>query len=252
MRFADPLAPGRLLRRYKRFLVDVALDTGGEVTAHCPNPGSMLGGLADPGLPVWLAPNRSPTAKLDWRWELLKRDGHLIGINTNNTNRIVAEAIEAGAIPELAGYDRLRREVKYGKNSRIDILLEDDGRPPAYVEVKNVHMKRVDGPDPQAAEFPDSVTKRGAKHLQELSEMVNQGARAVMVYLVQRADCTHFNLAEDIDPGYAAAFRAARNAGVEALCYACRIELEGIELDNPLPIRLGEPAVVDADQEVGA
>ena len=112
------------------------------VTAHCPNPGSMLGGLAEPGLEVWLAPNRSPTAKLRWRWELLKRDGHLIGINTNHPNGIVAEAISAGRIPELAGYDSLRREVKYGQNSRIDILLEAEGRPPAYVEVKNVHLRR--------------------------------------------------------------------------------------------------------------
>jgi len=236
MRFPHPLVHGRLVRRYKRFLCDVELDDGTVVTAHCPNPGSMLGGLADPGLEVWLAPNHSPTAKLRWRWELLKRDAHLIGINTNNPNGIVADAIADGRIPELAGYDSLRREVKYGRNSRIDILLEADGRPPAYVEVKNVHLRRTDGAHPDAAEFPDSVTKRGAKHLEELADMVAGGARAVMVYLVQRGDCTHFRVAEDVDPGYAAGLKAALTKGVEALCYDCSLSLDGIELAGPLPV----------------
>ncbi len=236
MRFPEPLVHGRLVRRYKRFLCDVELDGGEIVTAHCPNPGSMLGGLAEPGLEVWLAPNHSPTAKLRWRWELLKRDGHLIGINTNQPNGIVAEAIAAGRIPELAGYDGLRREVKYGQNSRIDILLEADGRPPAYVEIKNVHLRRTDGPHPDAAEFPDSVTKRGAKHLEELADMVAGGARAVMVYLVQRADCTHFRIADDVDPGYADGLARALTKGVEALCYDCALSVDGIELAEPLPI----------------
>jgi len=236
MRFPHPLVHGRLVRRYKRFLCDVELDDGTVVTAHCPNPGSMLGGLADPGLEVWLAPNHSPTAKLRWRWELLKRDGHLIGINTNNPNGIVADAIADGRIPELAGYDSLRREVKYGRNSRIDILMEAEGRPPAYVEVKNVHLRRTDGAHADAAEFPDSVTKRGAKHLEELADMVAGGARAVMVYLVQRGDCTHFRVAENVDPGYAAGLNAALTKGVEALCYDCSLSLDGVELAGPLPV----------------
>ncbi len=236
MRFSEPLRHGRLVRRYKRFLCDVELDDGTVVTAHCPNPGSMLGGLAEPGLEVWLLPNRNPSAKLDWRWELLKRDGHLIGINTNNPNAIVAEAIAAGRVPELAGYDSLRREVKYGRNSRVDILLEADGRPPAYVEVKNVHLRRTDGPHPDAAEFPDSVTKRGAKHLEELADAVADGARAVMFYLVQRPDCSHFRVAADIDPGYADGLKTALTKGVETLCYSCTLSLDGIELAGSLPI----------------
>lgn len=252
MQFPEPLTHGRLIRRYKRFLCDVELDDGTVVTAHCPNPGSMLGGLAEPGLDVWLAPNRSPTAKLNWRWELLRRDGHLIGINTNHPNRIAAEAIEAGRIPELAGYDSLRREVKYGQNSRIDILLEGAGRPRTYVEVKNVHLRRPESPHPEAAEFPDSVTKRGAKHLLELADMVAGGARAVMLYLVQRPDCTHFRIAEDVDPGYADGLATALTKGVEALCYDCTLTLEGIDVNGALPIVAPERSVPSASERIDA
>lgn len=233
MRFEDPLIPGRLLRRYKRFLSDVALEGGEAVVAHCPNPGSMLG-LADEGAQVWLSPARNPERKLRYSWELTAVDGHYVGINTGRPNAIVEEAIGAGAVPELAGYGRLRREVRYGRNSRIDILLEDDGRPPCYVEVKNVHMKR----GPRAAEFPDSVTKRGAKHLDELAEAAEAGARAVMLFLVQRGDCDRLEIAADIDPDYDRALRAAVTRGVEALCYGCDVGLEAIELDRRLPLAL--------------
>ena len=232
MKFPEPLIHGRLIKRYKRFLSDVVLDDGTEVTAHCANPGSMLG-LAEPGSEVWLSLATNPARKLRYSWELVRVDGALVGINTGHPNGIVAEAIGAGRIPELAGYDSLRREVRYGRNSRIDILLEDAGRPPAYVEVKNVHMKR--GAD---AEFPDSVTARGTKHLAELADMVAAGHRAVMVYLIQRGDCAGFAIAADIDPTYAAALDAARDAGVEALAYCCKLNLDAIEIDSPLPLRL--------------
>lgn len=234
MRFATPLIRGTLVQRYKRFLADVALEGGETITAHCANPGSMMG-LKDPGLEAWVAPANNPKRKLQWDLELLKVGDHLVGINTNRPNALATEAIEAGRIAELAGYDSLRREVKYGKNSRIDLLLESDGEPPCYVEIKNVHLKRDDAV-PGLAEFPDAVTARGAKHLVELGNVVRAGGRAVMFYLVQRGDCDRFDLAGDIDPTYQAAYREARNAGVEAICYACDITTDGIEVAETLPI----------------
>ena len=186
MRFSAPLVSGRLVRRYKRFLADVVLDdTGEEITAHCANPGSMLG-LTKPGSRVYLSKSDNPKRKLAYSWELIEADGALVGINTAHPNRLVEEALMDGRIDPLTGFATLRREVKYGKNSRIDILLDQDGDRPVYVEVKNVHLMRKAG----LAEFPDSVTARGAKHLAEMADMVAQGARAAMVYLVQRPDCT--------------------------------------------------------------
>tara|TARA_B100001123_G_scaffold121963_1_gene141956 strand:- start:169 stop:885 length:717 start_codon:yes stop_codon:yes gene_type:complete len=237
MQFPAPLVRGTLVQRYKRFLADVTLEDGQTITAHCANPGSMIG-LKTPGSEVWLSPNQNPKAKLDWRWELIQVEDSLVGVSTSHPNGIVEEAIKAGKVAELAGYAGLRREVRYGKNSRIDILLEDEDRPPCYVEVKNVNLRRIDGHHPTAAEFPDAVTKRGAKHLDEMSDMVAEGCRAVMFYLVQRDDCDHFRIAADIDPYYAETLASARKAGVEAICYTCRLSLEGIELDAPLPLAL--------------
>lgn len=234
MKFHAPLVRGTLVQRYKRFLADVELADGTVVTAHCANPGSMMG-LKDPGLEAWIAPAANPDRKLKWDLELLQVGGHLVGINTNHPNKLAMEAIETGRIAELTGYGSLRREVKYGENSRIDILLEDDGRPPCYVEIKNVHLKR-DADVPGVAEFPDAVTARGAKHLRELANVVAEGGRAVMFYLVQRVDCDRFRLAGDIDPAYADAFQAARAAGVEAICYACDITTEGITVAGALPL----------------
>ena len=238
MEFPAPLTRGTLLKRYKRFLSDIELVSGATVVAHCANPGSMIG-LAEPGAEVWLSPNTNPKAKLDWRWELVRTGaGHLVCINTALPNRVGEEAIAAGAIPELAGYDNLRREVKYGNSSRIDVLLEDARRPSCYVEIKSVTLRRPEGAHPTAAEFPDAVTRRGARHLMELAEVSESGSRAVMLYLVQRGDCDHFRLAADIDPAYAAAMREARHRGVEALCYQCRIAPDGIGLAGPLPLVL--------------
>lgn len=235
MLLPSPLHEGRLVRRYKRFLADIELADGRLVTAHCANPGAMTG-LAEPGMPVWLSHSDDPKRKLAWSWELVEVDDGagrtLVGVNTSRPNAIAAEAIAAGRIPELAGYASLRREVAYGRNSRVDMLLEGEARAPAYVEVKNAHLSRAAG----LAEFPDSVTKRGAKHLDELAAMVAEGARAVMFFLVHRGDADRFSLAADIDPGYAAAYRAATAAGVEAIAYACRLTTETVEVERPVPI----------------
>ena len=232
MEFAQDLVPGTLVRRYKRFLADVELDAGGCVTAHCANPGSMMG-LAEPGMRVWLEPNDDVKRKLRFTWRLVELgDGHWAGIDTGVPNRVVGEALRAGRVPPLAEYRGVRAEVRYGRASRVDFLLTGDGLPDAYVEVKNVHLRR----EGDWAEFPDSVTARGARHLEELSAMVLAGHRAVMIYCVQRDDCARLRLAADIDPGYAAAFGRACERGVEAVALACRIDRRGVALDRPLPI----------------
>lgn len=232
MKFPDPLIAGTLIRRYKRFLSDVEIAGGEVVTAHCANPGSMMG-LNVPGTEVWLSPARNPKRKLRYSWELSRIDGYLVGINTSYPNTLIEEALDAGKIPELEGYSSVRREVPYGRNSRIDLLLEAEERPKCYVEIKNVTLKRG-----SMAEFPDSVTARGTKHLFELMEMVEQGARAVMLYVVQRGDCEGFTVAADIDPVYGKALAKALEKGVEALCYSCNISLDAIEVDGPMPIAL--------------
>lgn len=236
MKFPDPLIPGRLIKRYKRFLADVELKGGEIVTAHCANSGSMLN-VKEPGSEVWLSPARNPDRKLRYTWELIKIGDTLVGINTALPNGIVEKAIAEGKIPELMGYEFLRREVKYGKNSRIDILLEDTLLPTCYVEVKNVTLKRGLGKT-NLVEFPDSVTVRGAKHLAELSNMVTHGFRSVMVYLVQRQDSDTFSIAADIDPAYKIAWDKAISKGVEILCYQCIVDTKKIEISKSLKLMM--------------
>jgi sugar fermentation stimulation protein A len=232
MRFQTPLVPGTLIRRYKRFLADVLLENGREVTAHCPNPGAMMG-LSEPGMRIWLEPNDDPKKKLKFGWRLVELGlGHMAGIDTSVPNRIVFEALTEGRIAALTGYSDIRPEQRYGENSRIDFLLREPGRPDAYVEVKNVHLRR----EGDWAEFPDCVTARGAKHLNELARIAEAGGRAVMLYIVQRTDCAQFRLAPDLDPAYAAAFDTARERGVEMLCHATAIDRHGITLTRSLPV----------------
>ncbi|HMR62165.1 DNA/RNA nuclease SfsA, partial [Amaricoccus sp.] len=211
MEFSRPLVRGILVRRYKRFLADVMLEDGGAVTAHCANPGAMLG-LANPGMAVWLEPVEDPRRKLRYSWRLVELGGgRFAGIDTALPNRIVAEALAAGAIPDLAGYASVRPEVRYGTGSRVDFLLTAPDRDPAYVEVKNVHLRR----EGAWAEFPDCVTARGAKHLRELAEVAATGGRAVMLYVIQRDDCDAVPLPAELDPAYARPFSAARNAAAK-------------------------------------
>jgi sugar fermentation stimulation protein A len=235
MRYPAPLIPATLIKRYKRFLADVMLPSGETVTAHCANPGSMIG-LMPPGARVWLSRSDNPSRKLAHSWELIEVDlgsgAELVGINTSLPNALAAEAIAAGRIPELVGYANVRREVKYGKNSRVDFLLEGSGRAPCYVEIKNMHLMRAPG----FAEFPDAVTKRGAKHLAELSDMVAAGHRAVMLFLVQIGSAQRFKVARDIDPAYGRAYDAARACGVEAIARRCRLSHDGIEVAEAISI----------------
>ena len=229
MRFPTPLIPATLIKRYKRFLADCRLEDGREVTAHCANPGSMMG-LAEPGMRIWLEPNDDPKKKLKYGWRLVEHaNGHFTGVDTSVPNRVLKSALASGQIKELAAYSTIRAEVKYGQNSRIDFLLTGDGLPDCYVEVKSVTLSRQQG----LAEFPDSVTARGAKHLRELGDMAEAGHRAVMLYLVQRTDCQRFTLAADIDPTYAAEFDAARARGVERLVVGTSITPEGVEIGQP-------------------
>lgn len=231
MEFDPPLIKTRLLKRYKRFLADVELPDGTITTVHCPNPGSMMG-LTEPGNSAYISDSQNPKRKLRHTLELVDVNGVLVGVNTNHPNRLAQEAIEAGRIPQLTGFDRLRREVKYGENSRIDILLETDGRPDTYVEIKNVHFIRTAG----VHEFPDSVTARGAKHLDEMAREVAYGNRAVMLYVIQRSDGDRLRFAEDLDPNYVDAFKRASAAGVEALAIRCQVTTNRIDAIDIIPI----------------
>jgi sugar fermentation stimulation protein A len=242
MRFGGPLLRGTLLRRYKRFFADVLLDEGETVTAHCPNPGSMLS-VNQPGSEVWLSRTNKTNRALAYSWELIRVGNFLVGINTGRPNWLVAEALAQDRIPELSGYASVRREVRYGRNSRIDLLLESPGRPTCLVEVKNVTLKRGFG-DRSRVEFPDSITLRGAKHLAELAKAAERGNRAVMLYIAQRPDADRLAFASDLDPKYARAARAAADAGVESLCYRCRVDVEEVRLEEVIPVEL--PTAVPA------
>lgn len=224
MHFSSPLVRGVLIKRYKRFLADVRLEDGAEVTAHCPNSGAMLG-LVVPGTTVWLRPREAKTG-LAWSWELAEVNGTLVGVNTQTPNRLVREALALRAVPEVAAYPHWQAEYPLG-DSRIDFYLHGGDAPPCLLEVKNAHVVRTPG----LLEFPDSVTARGAKHLHALTAAVGHGMRAMLVYVGQRSDVDRFAVAADLDPVYAKAHRAAINAGVEVVCYRCALDVEaGINL----------------------
>lgn len=231
--FPEPLVKGTLIQRYKRFLADVELESGEVVIAHCVNTGSMSG-CKEPGSTVYLSRANNPKRKLKFTWEMIEVGGTTIGINTSLANRIAENAIQNQKVEELTGYDALRREVKYGENSRIDLLLSKEGEPSCFVEVKNVTLA-----EGGVSRFPDAVTERGRKHLVEMTNEVKNGSRAVMFYLVQRDDCSVFKPADDIDPRYGEALRQAVADGVEAIAYEAIVRPTGIDVSRSLPIDLG-------------
>lgn len=235
MLFAPELERGRLLRRYKRFLADIELPTGEQLTIHCPNTGSMLNCMREGG-DVWFTRSNDPKRKLPGTWELSETpQGRLACINTGRANALVEEALRAGIITELAGFHTLRREVAYGEErSRVDFYLEY-AEGPAYVEVKSVTLGY---PDSAVAAFPDAVTQRGAKHLRELASLARQGVRAVQLYCVNLSGVEAVRPAQEIDDAYAQALRAAVRDGVEVLAYGTRVETTGIVIDRPLPVKL--------------
>ena len=237
-RFDPPLSSGRLVKRYKRFFADVVLDDGREVVAHCGNTGRMQG-LLEPDSRVWVKHHDDPKRKLKWSWQIASEGDVRVGINTQLPNALVAEAVSLGQIPELRGYGGIRREVRYGTGSRIDLLLEEHAEDPraCYVEVKNVTL--IDG---SVARFPDAVTSRGLKHLGELTTMVASGSRAVMCYLIQRGDAETFGPADSIDPAYAQGLRDAVSKGVEAIAWACEVTPEAIQVIRPVPVSLDPTA----------
>lgn len=246
MEFSPALVPGSLVVRRNRFVAEVRLDNGALVEAHCPNTGAMHGCKA-PGSRVWLSAATNPERKLAWTWELvepLEAPGVLVGLHTGRTNALVREAIEAGRIAELTGYSAIRAEVPYGgdngrggKRSRIDLLLENDGRPPCYVEVKNVTAIADPGPHSRGLGFfPDAVTERGTKHLRELIDVVAAGQRAVLFFCVQRGDVNEVRPADHIDPLYGRTLREALATGVEALAYAATVTPTALRLERRLAV----------------
>ena len=231
MQFQSNLVSGRLVKRYKRFFADVELSNGRIVTAHCPNTGSMLG-LANHGVKVWLEPNENPKKKLKYSWKLVDHEnGHFTGVDTNVANKIVNEALLQGKILEVLDYDIILREQIYGANSRVDFLLRN-GSKTCYLEVKSATLCRQE----KIAEFPDTVTSRGAKHLKELSKTVSTNTRAIVLYLVQRSDCNYFKIAGDLDQTYLNETISSSNSGVEFVSYRVNFLSNGIELGYKLEL----------------
>lgn len=226
-----PLVPGTLVLRYKRFLADVKLSDGSVVTVHCPNSGSMKG-CATSGSPVLLSSSTNPGRKYPFTWELVQVNDYWVGINTARPNRLVHEAIVDGTIKELQSYSTIKTEVPYGEHSRIDLLLEGpSGR--CYVEVKNATLEAK-----SSALFPDSVTVRGQKHLNELMTVVRNGDRGVIFFTVQREDCNSVSPADLIDPEYGRLLRLALEQGVEAIAYRAKVSPVAITLTERLPIHV--------------
>lgn len=233
VKFEKDLIAATLLRRYKRFLADVELADGTRLTVHCPNPGAMTS-CSEPGRPVWISDSANPQRKLRYTLEMIRMGRSWVGINTANPNPAVEGFVRAGKLPELAGYDEVRREVATGA-SRIDLRLRDPQgrRPDCFVEIKSCSLRIGDH-----AAFPDAVTERGRKHLLELASLVASGRRGVIFFFVGRADCRRFRPADEIDPAYGEALRQVTAEGVEALAYRMRFGRRRIELLDRLPIDL--------------
>lgn len=234
MQFSSRLIKGRLIKRYKRFLADVELSDGTVVTAHCPNTGAMTG-CAQPGFAVWLSQSTNPKRKLAYTWELaVNEQGHWIGINTQNANKLVKEALQQGKIASLSGYQQIDAEVRIGEeNSRIDFKLSDANKITAYVEVKSVTLLQQ-----QQGYFPDAKTARGTRHLRELTRIASTGARAILLFCVQHTGISRVSVASQIDPDYAEALQHAISQGVEVKCYSCTMDQQKLDINQPLPFNL--------------
>lgn len=233
MQLPKTLYCGTLIKRYKRFLADIRLERGENITAHCPNPGRMTG-LSNPGSRVWVSCSPNPNRKLPFTLELIEADGGLVGVNTHHPNKIVREAIESHKIAQLEGYDSLRTEVNYAERSRVDILLEDEKMGRCWVEVKNVHLRRDSRESNGTAEFPDSVTVRGSKHIEDLVDQIKMGDKSILIFLIQRMDCKDFKIARDIDPLYYETLLRGMENGLEVLCFDTNITLSSISLRNSI------------------
>jgi len=231
--FDPPLERAVLLRRYKRFLADVELEDGSHVTAHCTNTGRMTGCCA-PGSPVLISRNDDPKRKLSYTLHGVKVGRSWVSVDTLAPNRVIADALRRRRIPELAHYDQVKTEVRYGESnrSRIDVLLNHSAgaHPPCYVEVKNVTLR-----EGEYALFPDAVSTRGLKHLAELEREVRRGHRAALIPFVPRPDCTRFDAAREVDPDWALALESAAANGVEILPWRGRLDRRSLRLDRPLP-----------------
>ena len=226
---AKKFISGKLIKRYKRFFADVQLDNNKEiVTAHCPNTGSMLGLLGE-GNAVKLSEANKKDRKLKFTLEIIKSNGASVGVNTHRANRIVEAALLSNKIKSIKKIIHIKREVKYGENSRIDFLVNNKDEE-IYIEVKNVTLSLKKG----IAEFPDAITERGSKHLKELSKIKDKKTRAIMLYLIQRDDCKYFQIAKEIDEKYNSNLKKAIESGVEVLCYNCKFKNNKIELDKKI------------------
>lgn len=234
MKFESKLLRGTLIKRYKRFFADVALESGEVITAHCPNTGSMTG-CAIPDSKVYLLPNNNPKRKLKYTWEIVVNEqNEWIGVNTGRANKLVEEALLQQLIPEFTGYSQIKREVKYGhENSRIDFMLSAESLPLCYIEVKSVTLKAQG-----KGYFPDAVTERGQKHLRELMSIASLGHRPVLLFCVQHTGIETVLPAEHIDPRYAALCREAVQAGVEIMAWGATISEEKIELNQKLQVEI--------------
>ena len=231
MNFENRLIPGLFIKRYKRFFVDAKINNK-IITAHCPNTGSMYG-LLKKGNKVWISKSDNPNRKLKYTLEIIEDNYSKVGVNTHSTNKIVLHALQNNFIDELNDIVDIKPEAKFGLNTRFDFLITNK-RYKAFIEVKNVTLSRKKF----IAEFPDAVTTRGLKHINELLKASKKNYEIFILYLIQREDCKSFSVAKDIDPNYAIALKKAVKNKLKILCYDCKFSSKGIKLNNKIKLKL--------------
>ena len=231
MNFKKKLISGELIKRYKRFFVDVKIDNK-TVTAHCPNTGSMMG-LLEKGNKVWLSKSDNPKRKLKYTLQVIESNGSKVGVNTHLTNKIALDAIYKSKIQNFKNYDFVKQEIKFGNNTRFDLLLTKKNKK-IFIEVKNVTLSRQKG----IAEFPDAITSRGQKHIQELLNANKQGYNIYLLFVIQRDDCNKLKIAKDIDPKYCELLTKAVKKNLNILCYDCKFSTKGIKLNRKVKFKI--------------